>query len=107
METAVRLFFILPFFFLLTDAADTTKLSTTSLAPQFHLRATGTYIFSKQLTRSEPKWQLPALKCLPCRIDAESSISGSKKSIPSEKRLAPCMSIYVYKVACMQVCVLS
>lgn len=55
-----------------TNAADTTDLSTTSVAPQFHLRATGTHIFSKQLTQSEPKWQLPALKWLPCRIDAES-----------------------------------
>ncbi|KAJ4939658.1 hypothetical protein JOQ06_029101, partial [Pogonophryne albipinna] len=54
------------------NAADTTDLSTTSVAPQFHLRATGTCIFSKQLTCSEPKWQLPALKWLACRIDAES-----------------------------------
>lgn len=70
-ETALRLFLRL-LISLPTDAADTTDLSASSVAPQFHLRATGTHIFSKQLTRSEPKWQLPALKWLPCRIDAES-----------------------------------
>lgn len=69
-------------------AADTTDLSTTSLAPQFHPRATGTHFFSKKLTRTEPKWQLPALKWLPaCRIDAESREWGAPKNgISTEER---------------------
>lgn len=101
-----------PSFSLPTNAADTTDLSTTSVAPQFHLEPLGHI-------SSQSSWHalnqngsfLPWNGCL-CRIDAESEERrawkwhlyrgrGCSVSVGAREVMHVCSSVWVYVCLCI------
>ena len=87
-----------------SNAADTTDLSNTSVAPQFHLGATGTHIFSKAADTLWTKMAAPCpeMAALPhwCWV---SRTPGLKMASQQRKGLL-CVCVCVCVCVCLSVC---